>query len=59
MYGGGNGFGPIAGGTSAGVLAYTGTGSMLLPLIIAGIALVLGVALMLRTRLVTRKVTAA
>jgi hypothetical protein len=59
MYGGGNGIGPIAGGASASALAYTGTGSILLPLIITGIALTLGIALMFRKRYIRRLTTSA
>jgi len=55
MYGSGNGIGPIAGGGGgATVLAFTGTGSMVLPLVVAGVVLVLGVLLAVRGRLLAR-----
>lgn len=54
MYSGGNGLGPTAGGLGVSALAYTGTGSLLLPLVITGLALALGVALLVRKRWLTQ-----
>jgi LPXTG-motif cell wall-anchored protein len=56
MYGSGSGGSAFIGGTGASVLAYTGTGSMVLPLIIAAAALALGVALIIRKRAMARLV---
>ncbi|MBF4588387.1 MULTISPECIES: hypothetical protein [unclassified Curtobacterium] len=58
MYGGGNGLGPTAGGLGVSALAYTGTGSMLLPLVVTGLALALGIALLARKRWLSRDVPA-
>lgn len=58
MYGGGNGIGPIAGGAGSAALAYTGTGNLVLPLIVAGIAITIGILLSIRNRKM-RKLTAA
>jgi hypothetical protein len=58
MYGTGPGSSALIGGTGASVLAYTGTGSMVLPLILAAAAFVLGVALVIRKRALNRDVAA-
>ena len=55
MYGSPDGLGPIASTSGTAVLAYTGTGSMLAPLIVAGLALTMGTLLVLRRRMLERR----
>ncbi|PZF57693.1 hypothetical protein DEJ23_06000 [Curtobacterium sp. MCSS17_008] len=59
MYGSGSGIGPTIGGGSAAALAYTGSGSMVLPAVIASASLVLGILLALRNWMLTRSNQAA
>jgi hypothetical protein len=54
MYGSGNAIAPIAGGAGTSVLAYTGTGSMLVPIIVATLGLAIGIALAIRNRMIRR-----
>ncbi len=57
MYGGGSGIGPIAGGGAGATLAYTGTGDLVFPLVIAAVALVVGTLLSIRSRRFARTAT--
>jgi hypothetical protein len=52
MYGSSSG--PLIGGTGASVLAYTGTGSLVLPMVLACVALAVGIALTIRKRHLAR-----
>jgi hypothetical protein len=54
MYGTGPG-GTLIGGAGASTLAYTGTGSLVLPLVLASIAFAIGAALVVRGRLIARR----
>lgn len=47
MYGG---IGPIASGGTGAALAYTGTGSLVLPLVVSGMSLVVAALLVIRSR---------
>jgi hypothetical protein len=49
MYGTGTGI--SGGGVGVSVLAYTGTGSLMLPLVVASLALLVGAALVVRQRM--------
>jgi hypothetical protein len=49
-----NGIGPSAGGLGGGVLAYTGTGSLVVPIVIAAVGLAIGLALLVRNRLLVQ-----
>lgn len=53
MYGTGPG-GTLLGGAGVSTLAYTGTGSLVLPLVVAAVSLALGVALVVRKRVLAR-----
>lgn len=55
MYGASSGIGPMAGGGGGAVLAYTGTGSLLVPLVIAGIAVTVGILLTIRARVLRNR----
>lgn len=59
MYGGGSGIGPIASGGGGAVLAYTGTGSFTLPLVVASVCFAAGVLLFVRGRLIARAASVA
>jgi len=60
MYGNGNPIAPIAGGAGTSVLAYTGTGSVAVPIVLAALGLAIGIALAIRNRMIrTARPTAA
>jgi len=55
MYGANSGIGPMVGGGGSAVLAYTGTGSLVLPLVITAGALALGILLAIRARVLRER----